>query len=327
MGVEDFIQSPFFKRRNAMTWKEIKLASLQKMYSVDGNTIGTDSATLNYIAAMPHVANEGLQLLSTSGKFILKKLEIAHAPIENMLSTLDSMKLHSLVSGTKEFIIDGAKSYYVEFYGKGTLVIKVGDTVVSTITLTSPKTFTAYKANIANLNNLTVTLSITCVYPCSFKNVALYSATFETDSDVQSFAEKIRYNVKELVDDFYMFENTDVYFEGDGINDTRYVKITDFLQESNHVLVIERSRPGLYTFYYKAYPTEISSTTLDDYELPLDREVVVLLPLYIASELYKDDDLGMSNQYRNEFEIAREALNTTNNATSSERFVSESGWI
>ena len=310
-----------------MTWKEIKLASLQKMYAVDGSTIGTDSATINYLAAMPHVANEGLQLLSTSGKFILKKLEIAHTPIENTLADSDSIRLYSMNNGTKEFSIDGAKSYYVEFYGKGTLQIKVDNVVVSTVTMTSPKTFTAYKANIANINNKTVVLSIASTYPCAFKNLALYEATFETDAEVQSFAEKIRYDVKDLVDDFYMFENTDVYFEGDGINDTRYAKITDFLQESNHVLVIDRCRPGLYTFYYKAYPVEITSSTLDDYELPLDREVVVLLPLYIASELYKDDDIGMSNQYRNEFEIARELLSTTNNPTASERFVSESGWI
>lgn len=310
-----------------MTWKEIKLAALQKMYAVDGSVIGTDSATINYLSAMPHVANEGLQLLSTSGKFILKKLEIAHNPIDNMLSDYDSIKLHSLITGTKEFITEGAKSYYFEFYGKGTLVIKVGGVTVSTIEMSSQKTFTAYKANISNINSLEVVLSITCIYPCSFKSVALYNAMFETDLDVQSFAEKIRYDAKLLVDDFYMFENSDVYFEGDGLKDSRYSKISDFLQESNHIVVIDRNRPGLYTFYYKAYPIEITSTTLDTYELPLDREVVVLLPLYIASELYKDDDVGMSNQYRNEFEVARELLNTSNNAISSEKFVSESGWI
>ena len=95
-----------------MTWEEIKIATLQKMFATDGNAIGNDSATLNYVAAMPHVANEALQLLATSGKFILKKFEIAHTPIDNLLSESISYPVHKLVSGSEEFTYSGAKSYY-----------------------------------------------------------------------------------------------------------------------------------------------------------------------------------------------------------------------
>ena len=308
-----------------MTWEEIKIATLQKMFATDGNAIGNDSATLNYVAAMPHVANEALQLLATSGKFILKKFEIAHTPIDNLLSESISYPVHKLVSGSEEFTYSGAKSYYLEFYGKGTLKIYVDSVLSETITLTSPTKFTAYKGLISNTDK-EVKLEISCFFPCAFKNVAMYEATFETATDVQSFGEKIKYDVKSIVEDFYMFDNQEVYFEGDGLNDSRYLKMSDFLQEGTNTIVIDRNRPGAYTFYYKAYPPQITQLTLDAYELPLDSEVAVLLPLYMASALYRDDDAGAAIGYRNEFEIARELLTGNNPATSSEKFVSESGW-
>lgn len=308
-----------------MTWEEIKIATLQKMFATDGNAIGNDSATLNYVAAMPHVANEALQLLATSGKFILKKLEIAHTPVDNLLSEYQSMVVHKLTSGSEEFITTGAKSYYLEFFGKGTLNIYVDSVLTETITLTSPTKFTAYKGLISNTDK-EVKLEISCFFPCAFKNVALYEATFETANDVQSFAEKIKYDAKTLVEDFYMFDNMEVYFEGDGIDDSRYMKMSDFLQESTNIIVIDRNRPGAYTFYYKAYPPQITQSTLNTYELPLDREVAILLPLYMASALYRDDDAGAAIGYRNEFEIARELLTGNNPATSTEKFISESGW-
>ena len=48
------------------TWFDIKLATLQKMFAADGSTIIKDESTKDYIAGMPYVANEGLQLLSTA---------------------------------------------------------------------------------------------------------------------------------------------------------------------------------------------------------------------------------------------------------------------
>ena len=52
------------------TWKDIKLAALQKMFAADGSQIVTDESTKDYIAGMPYAANEGLDRLATAGKFI-----------------------------------------------------------------------------------------------------------------------------------------------------------------------------------------------------------------------------------------------------------------
>ena len=60
-----------------MTWQEIKLATLQKMFSSDGTTIdANDDAISEYLNAMPQAANEALQMLSTAGRYIRKSTVI-----------------------------------------------------------------------------------------------------------------------------------------------------------------------------------------------------------------------------------------------------------
>ena len=72
----------------------------------------------------------------------------------------------------------------------------------------------------------------------------------------------------------------------------------------------------------------ITSETLDSYEFDLPDDMMLLIPLYIASELYKEDDLAISTSYRNEFEVELSRLSDeANKAPSSEKFTSESGWI
>ena len=84
---------------------------------------------------------------------------------------------------------------------------------------------------------------------------------------------------------------------------------------------------GNFTIYYRAYPEEITTLTDDLYELPIDPEVYALLPLYMASQLYLDDDAGVATQYRNSFEVGFERLVNSANLSAFEQFTSESGWI
>lgn len=60
--------------------------------------------------------------------------------------------------------------------------------------------------------------------------------------------------------------------------------------------------------YIKTTIDTIDSDTDDDYELQIPLDACVLIPLYIASELYKDDDVSLSTQYRNEFEAGLQNL-------------------
>jgi len=48
---------------------------------------------------------------------------------------------------------------------------------------------------------------------------------------------------------------------------------------------------------------KIDKDTEDTAEIEMPESACVLLPLYIASQLYKEDDVGLATQYRNEFEV------------------------
>ena len=305
-----------------MTWKDVKLATLQKMFAAEGSTIPTDESTTDYLAGMPYVANEALQRLSTAGKFIVKSIVIAHNPLENLITDSEAMAIHSV--GNKEFTADGAHSYFFEFTGKGTLTVTVGGTVTDEIELESKNTYTEYRGLIENSNE-TVALIFSCTYPSTVKNIALYEAQFDSEFEVPEYATKVRYYLKDLCDDFYQLGDNQIYYEG--VMGSGYIQTSKYYRESDSVLVLNRDEPGSYIVYYRAYPPEITEATLDDYELPLDREVAVLLPLYMASQLYKDDDNGIATTYRNEFEVALESLVDSSTSQGFEEFTSESGWI
>ena len=99
------------------TWKDIKLATLQKMFSSNGTTIQADSSTSEYIYAMPQAANEALQLLATAGKFIVKTLEIDVKQYANLIGD---------TAGFKEYYIQG-EGQSMTFSAKGchSLYLKV----------------------------------------------------------------------------------------------------------------------------------------------------------------------------------------------------------
>lgn len=129
-----------------------------------------------------------------------------------------------------------------------------------------------------------------------------------------------KYVLPELIEDFYRLMPNSAVFE---TLDSR--QGADFGIEGEHTLVLDGRKAGRYTIYYYAYPATITSDTAADTPLNIPREAEVLVPLYIASQLYKDDDNSIATIYRNEFEIGLERLN---NAPSSgaERFNSVTGW-
>ena len=306
-----------------MIWRDVKLATLQKMFASDGSTIPSDESTNDYISAMPYVANEGIQMLATAGKYLVKSISISHNPIPNLLGDYVGGKIYSYISGKNSLTANNAKSFYFEITGKGTAKVKCGD-LAKTFVFDSFGKYVSYKGIIANTTCADVTFEVNSDYPYAFKNLALYEANYVDDTQVPVYAEKVRYKMTELVTDFHSINS--VIFEGDA-NDTRYVKTDEVYQEGDKVIAIERDTPGNYIVYYNALPDIITISTADDYELPLDREVVAILPLYMASQLYKDDDISLATQYRNEFEVAFERLTALKDSGKAEEVTSESGWI
>jgi len=60
--------------------------------------------------------------------------------------------------------------------------------------------------------------------------------------------------------------------------------------------------------YSKTVFEGITEDTSDDDDLPYPQDACVLIPLYIASQLYKDDDIAQATAYRNEFEVGLQDL-------------------
>ena len=81
-----------------------------------------------------------------------------------------------------------------------------------------------------------------------------------------------------------------------------YGRTQDWELEGDDVLVLPGDTAGTYTVWYEAYPVKITASTPDDTELEMAKEAAALIPLYIAGELYKEDELALTTMWRNEFE-------------------------
>lgn len=193
-----------------MTWGDIQLAVLHKLFVSDGQTILVNDSTSPYIAAMPLAANEGLMLLAACGKYIPKTVE---------------------------------------------------------------------------------------------------TETAEGVTDL---------SLKELAENFLSLRENEVFLNG---------------RHTDGYTLIGGERMLLYgigkwIIGYNAYPQKITQATDKDYVLDVPEDAAVLLPLYIAAELYKDEDPQTAAIYRNEFEAGREALLYRDTAKSGHMcFESVSKWI
>lgn len=80
---------------------------------------------------------------------------------------------------------------------------------------------------------------------------------------------------------------------------------------------IERIKPyamNIYNYneetgkYDKVSIKHITADSPIDEVIELPEDACVLIPLYIASQLYKDDDIAQATAYRNEFEVGLQDL-------------------
>lgn len=198
-----------------MTWYDVKLAALQKMFASDGTDISNpDEATKEYLNAMPHAANEAIEMLCTAGRYLRKS--------------------------------------YMTSKDKG---------------------------------------------------------------------EALTVNLEYEVPDYWRMGNMEVY----KLVDDTPEPVDGVALYGGKYLVFPAEYEGDFEFFYDAKPTTITLSTPDSKKIDLPDDAVVLLPLYIASQLYKDDDNAIATMYRNEFETAFERLTNPRTVTR-EKFSSNTGW-
>lgn len=125
-------------------------------------------------------------------------------------------------------------------------------------------------------------------------------------------------HLKELAPDFYALEAVYVGEELKKTYDCRFIGMDTLLINSDEKI----------TILYEAYPAKITADTPDDYEMPLYEEVCELLPWFMASQLYKDDEMSTSTVYWNEFAAMLEEIknNSAGASGDSDGFVDSKGW-
>ena len=312
-----------------MNWGQIKIETIKKMFlnnepiTVDDLTeMEDDTAYASYLNGMVHQANEGLLYAMKNGRPYVKQYTLTQFPVENLLG--DQLKTYQHTNEDVVFETTGALSYYFEVDNLATIEISINDVVTETVTNTTrtPGIFTAHKAFIDSDTTDIVKITFKGTHPYNYRYVAMYGNDYEYETDktdgIPAYGPVNKYNLKTLITDFYRIENI-VYEDGS----TNPLKNTDYKMETDNLLSIKSDKVGSFTINYQAYPPLITDTTADTFDVSYNIEVLILLPLYMASQLYKEDDIQMSTIYRNEFETG---LINTYRTNDKPKYTSETGW-
>lgn len=279
-----------------MTYKEIKLFSMQKMFH-DITDLSINNVTKPYIDKMPYVVNCAITRVASIGCTKKKTLQITKVAVSNMINSCkEKRKPCAVISEDVVFNAQSGKAYYFEASGSGKMEIYAGNNMVKSLVFSTGGSLKKFKGRFNNDEGLPVKMVFLKGKPYLVKNPAVYDADFENDESVCENSEYIAYDLKDLTNDFYRFDTNALVIEecSDRVNNFRFT--------SDTVIEIKADVSGTWTVPYLAYPTVITEYTPDDRNIDLPHELCLILPFYIASELYLEDDSALAIGWRNKFE-------------------------
>ncbi len=279
-----------------MTYGELKLASLQKMFH-DLKVLEENEVTKPYLDKMVYVTNCAITRACLVGEGIHKRCEIFRDNYRNLVK--DCEKYHKLTAvcsddGEVSIFAEAGRSFFVKTRGTGKIEIYVSGNKVNEKIFSSEKE-EEYRHMIQNPGNNEVRVVFKTDSNMFFSYPAIYREQFEGDKIPENNS-MIFYDFSILNDDFYKFDsNNNVIQQCDeegvlyGFSDEKTFFVNGF-------------SGGKWSVPYIAYPNVITEETPDDTEIKLPYELCLILPFYIASELYLEDDSGLSIGWRNKFE-------------------------
>jgi hypothetical protein len=245
-----------------MTWADIQLASIRKMFvnttaisATDLPTMKQDKKYITYLDAMPDAATEGLVIMATRGKPIISRsvLQLEDDSEEASNETTEEINQEATDENTEE---------------------------------SEETEETNEEENTSN--------EVVETYPID----GFYC-----------------FNIAATLTNYIQLENVYVdgkQYEGYVLRDNIYLYIPEDIYD-NHTIVVS----------YNSSP-RITKSTLDTYIINAPIDMLNILPLYIASELYKDDDISLATYYRNEFETELENMRKQ---PTDIHFVDVKGWL
>lgn len=146
--------------------------------------------------------------------------------------------------------------------------------------------------------------------------------TKEYELPADSTESAIRIDLNDVIDNFYRIKPGGIYWEdSDGM-----LHNTAAHKYIGNSLFLPVKKEGKYRIFYYAFPKEVTQETKETEDLEIDPDVAALVPLYIASQLYKEDDISIATIYRNEFEVGRELLAKEIGISGEAKFISTTGW-
>lgn len=125
-----------------------------------------------------------------------------------------------------------------------------------------------------------------------------------------------KYNLKDIINDFYEFTDIET--------SNKKLPTNIYICENGILTMLETNIEDKLVINYNAYPTKITLETDNDFELDVPEEVAIIIPMYIASELYKDDDIQQAVLIRNQFEVSLSELRQPNRK---KQYTSTKGWL
>ena len=133
------------------------------------------------------------------------------------------------------------------------------------------------------------------------------------------------YRVRELAPDFMRLcpdrlTITDEY--------NNFYRINDYQFDGDDQLYVPGNYVGTLVIWYEALPAQVTEETPGDTTFELSEEAQRAIPLYIASQIFKEDDISMAVQYLNEYENVKSILASRASKTQSGGgFTSVWGWV
>ena len=100
--------------------------------------------------------------------------------------------------------------------------------------------------------------------------------------------------------------------------------------EGSKILLIPKDITGTWRVTYSAYPMEITRDTPKETVIDLPPDVTNKIAVYMAGQLYKEDDISLAQIYMNEFltwlSMLKESSGKADSFGSTGTWTSTTGW-
>ena len=230
----------------------------------------------------------------------VKRAVLAHYPPTNLVA--DTGK--TLYGGeVLSYSAEGAKSYYIEISGKGTITL-IGHTDDSEASFgensgalwDNPYAYSVKRGFIKNIKGKfpgVAGIKITAETVCRIKCIALYSELQSANvEDIPAPSPYVKYNLVRFVEDFAKLHTPPVWINGEERSTVR-----DYIVEDDTSLSLPRAQGGDVELQYIP---KIHEYTVNDgkRELDVPDDYITALKLLIASYVWLDDNASRAQYYK-----------------------------